>query len=1301
MTTTYTAAGAYSAWQSGNTGPFTIADTAADVVANVGNLESLQFLGKLSSITLTDSGTPTLALSASQWSQDRAVLTDIQGSFSVAIAGLDAYSAASLASYSYVSSVSVVDTENGVRNEIDTLQTLAAKGILGSMTLTDGATTPLAISATQLAADARALAELTGNYSLSVTGVTATNAASVAAQNHVSSVAVSDSSANLAASLDSLEALAAEGKITSITQTDYGVLSLTAAQIAADAGALAKFTFYGLNEIGVSAAAAATVAYQTNVDSIGISDTAANISANIATIETLAHSLKVASITVTDGGTIQVTDSYYNINNNWRAFLTGGYTLSVTGVYYGAIASRLADPHVGTIGVLDTASEISYELDSLELMAKDGKLVSIGFTDSGTPAVSLTVGQVASDADALALLTGSYTLSVTGATAANAASAASASHVSSVSVSDTLADIGANLAALQSLSAQNKLGKVTVTDFGSTLTLNQAQWSAGQSVIPGMAGNYHLVLQGVSVSAALTAATSGHLQSVTIADTAANVAASFDQLQGLTVGGTLTSIALTDSTTPTLTLNAEQLANDARALADITSPYTLATSAGPLTIATLMAESGGSHGLSSLAVADTAAHVSDQLDLLQADVKAGIVTSIALTDGGTPALTINQSQLTTDAQALAAISGPYDLALVVTAANAPNAVSLPKVTSISVNDTAQNISSNIDVLETLVSTGKLTAIIIDNAQPISLTQAQQLSDAGALNLISGGFNFWLQGVSATGAASAASPNDVAWISVSDSAANIMANLASLETLAIGGKLRSITLTDTGTPLLPFTTAQMTADAQAIALIHSPYKVSATGLSVADFNTQIASGKVTAASIADTAAVVFGNLDALSADVATGTLTSIALTDGGVPALAITEAQLTRDAPALGIIVGSYGLDVSQVAAADAVKISAVHNVAEVGVSDSAANVAANLDGLQSLSSTGKLSSLAITDGGSLSVTAAQMVSDGQVINGIAGKYTLTVTDAPLSALSASLVSHASAISVSDSGANISVALDTLQSYAAAGKLRSVTVTDTGFASIPVTAAQLASDSTALKALSGNFIVKIDASGANLTASGVAGSANIAAFTNPVSDYSISVASSGNTVIVTDTGTGRTSTDHLTGITELQFGSQTDIVAQTPGDSAHLNTGNITELYGAVFGRLPDAPGLNYYENELQSNSSLPLTFFAQQFLASPEYANNAAHNYAQTAAGDAQFITDSYQNLLGRAPEAGAVPYYQSIINHFTAGLTPGTAAYTAALATGHAYVLTDFSASAEFLGDVSITAQTPSSSQHWLLLTS
>jgi len=175
-----------------------------------------------------------------------------------------------------------------------------------------------------------------------------------------------------------------------------------------------------------------------------------------------------------------------------------------------------------------------------------------------------------------------------------------------------------------------------------------------------------------------------------------------------------------------------------------------------------------------------------------------------------------------------------------------------------------------------------------------------------------------------------------------------------------------------------------------------------------------------------------------------------------------------------------------------------------------------------------------------------------------------------------------------------------------------------------------------------------------------------------------------------------STDHLSAVSALQFSDVTDIVAATPGNGL-VTTGNITELYGTVFGRLPDVAGLAFYQNYLAANPSTPLVQFAEYFLASPEYTD--AHSYAQSNAGDDQFITASYENLPHRAPDTGAIPYYEKVIDQFTQGLIPGTAAYAAAQTIGHAWVLTYFSASPEFLGDVQVTAQTPSSAQHWLVL--
>ncbi|GEM_PF-873430 len=381
------------------------------------------------------------------------------------------------------------------------------------------------------------------------------------------------------------------------------------------------------------------------------------------------------------------------------------------------------------------------------------------------------------------------------------------------------------------------------------------------------------------------------------------------------------------------------------------------------------------------------------------------------------------------------------------------------------------------------------------------------------------------------------------------------------------------------------------------------------------------------------------------------------------------------------------------------------------VADAAGEVAANLDGLETLAAAGDLSSIVQTDLGSpvgpvappaMTVTAAQFLSDGKALALIDSVYTLIVTGATaMQAESIAGQSHVGSIAVSDTAADIGGQIDQLGALAATGQVTSIAATDAGFAAIAVTSTQFATDHTAFDVMSGNFTVNVTASAANATVEGLTGKGVTVIFSGTAGDYSLTAQGDGIGLTVTDTGTGRTSADSLRGVTAIKFSDFTDIVAQTPGsgEAGHVTTGNVTELYGAVFGRLPDVPGLAYYQAQASAHPDQPLTQFAQQFLASPEYINNPAHNYAQSSAGDAQFITDCYENLLHRAPESGAIPYYQTIINSITANLTPGTAAYAAAQTLGHAYVLTDFSASAEFLQDVQVTAQTPSSAQHWLVL--
>ncbi len=292
----------------------------------------------------------------------------------------------------------------------------------------------------------------------------------------------------------------------------------------------------------------------------------------------------------------------------------------------------------------------------------------------------------------------------------------------------------------------------------------------------------------------------------------------------------------------------------------------------------------------------------------------------------------------------------------------------------------------------------------------------------------------------------------------------------------------------------------------------------------------------------------------------------------------------------------------------------------------------------------------------------------------------------------------SQVAVADSAANLQANLDALQTLAAAGKLASIALTDAGAPTLSPTPAQTTADAAALKTITGSFMLSEDASAANATIAGVAGHADTVIFPGPADGYTITATGDGISFTVSSPG----STDHLSNITALQFSDHTEIVAsQTTVVPGAVSSAQITELYGAVLGRIPDVAGLAYYENYAAGNPSTPFTQFAQWFLSSPEYTGNPAHSYPQTAAGDAQFISDSYENLLHRAPGAGDAAWYQShVIDPMLSGLTPGTAAYGQAELSAHAQVLAYFSQSPEFLGDVTITAQHPADAQHWLVLT-
>ncbi|MHB8271895.1 beta strand repeat-containing protein [Bradyrhizobium sp.] len=225
-------------------GGYKVVDTAANVAAGLAFLAS--DASHIVSITLTDSTTPTLALTATQYSADTAALGKISSAYNLSITGVSAANASTVAGQVHVTSMAVSDTGANVVTNIAALETLATDAQLSSITLTDSTTPTLALTSAQYSADSAVLGKTGNSYNLSIFGVTAANAATVAGAAHVTSITVSDTSANIVTNIAALETLTTGTKLSSITLTDgtTPTFSLTPVQLSNDSAVLQEITSY-------------------------------------------------------------------------------------------------------------------------------------------------------------------------------------------------------------------------------------------------------------------------------------------------------------------------------------------------------------------------------------------------------------------------------------------------------------------------------------------------------------------------------------------------------------------------------------------------------------------------------------------------------------------------------------------------------------------------------------------------------------------------------------------------------------------------------------------------------------------------------------------------------------------------------------------------------------------------------------------------------------------------------------------------------------------------------------------------
>ena len=984
-----------------------IQDTAANISKNLNLLTRLG--SSLDSIHVTDADTHALTMTSTQFGSYAPVLGKIQAQddYRVAVTGANVSEAQTLLANDRVSSIAVADSSAAIAASLDAL---AQNTKLSDISQT-GKLAALSVNYSQLSSDSAAIAKLRGSYSLNVNGVSATNAMQLAQNNsHVTSVSISDTGSAISSNLQNLTALGK--RLTSITLSDASQpLNMSVVQWSSNIGMLSKISGgYSLALTGVSAAKAKSLAADSRVASVAVSDSAAAISAQLDSLHELGDQL--TGITQTDvGRSVSVTATQWTVQSATLDKLGPGAALAVRNATAGQLETIAADTRVSAIGISDSSDNLAAQLDVIQdvIDAHADLAVSARLSGSAT-SISVTAAQYGRDADALAAIGGSYKLAVSNVAAADAQTIGQDGKVATMTVSDTGANLAQELSSLAALGG--KVGSITQSDTGTALDLTIGSWSNYNWVLNKVSGGVRAALSEVSAAGAKSLLNDSRVASVSVSDSAAQISAHLDDLQGM--GTLLTSLDQSDD--GPISVGMSRYGGVSAMLNRVAADYSLAISGATTQEAQNLLNDGDTH-VASVAVADSSANIAAHLDELQAN---GLLTSITQT-GAATALGLTKTQLTDDADVLDKIQGNYSVA--VSDANASDVSTLVANTHVSSMVVTDSASAVIDNLADLKSAGNKVSTIhfLQHPETLALNYAQWTGNQLTLGKIADSYSVTVSGVSASSAASLAADSRVASLSVSDSTARIRSTLDSLQ--ALGSQLSEITVTDSGTPpIMTMTAAQRTSDATALSKIgDGRYTLAITDASVVNAQAMASDDKVVSIVVSDASSNIAGSLDQLNAN---SKLTQLKLTDSTEP-LALSASLYNASTSTLAKLQGSYMLDIQSASVADASALQANNHVQSFALADTASAIGGIITSIAGMS---KISDIRLTgDDAPITLTQTQVTDLSETLDQLQGSYRLNVTGVTLDQLDVMrYTKNVSSIGLSASSQDISENFDRLQ-----------------------------------------------------------------------------------------------------------------------------------------------------------------------------------------------------------------------------------------------------------------------------------
>jgi len=438
-----------------------------------------------------------------------------------------------------------------------------------TITQTDAGTVNLQMTGSLFLQNAGALAKIESGYLVDLTDVDAAKAGVFAGNTAVSTLAVSDTGANLASAWSTLAQLGT--KLAGVTQSDSGTV-LPLSMTDWSNGQTLRGKFASPPTVSISGAAVSQVsglASDSAVESFQVSDTADAISAGLADLAAQTH---LTQIVVSDPSVaLTMSSADYANSTDVLGLINGNYTVALSDVTAADGATLASDPHVSSMDIVDSSSEVSTNFTAL---AGASNLNSITLSDQDAT-ISLSAAQIFASGSTLDKINGSYQLAATGVAMADLADITSIPQVSSVAINDSADNVSANFSDILALG--NNLSSIDLTDGSPVLSLSESDWSSGTTALSNINGTYQVDVTDTVAGDAQTVATDGTVRNVEVSDTASNIAGQWDTLVGLYNGGSgkLTALSLTD--TNPLILTADQQTAGADMIAALLPNETIQT----------------------------------------------------------------------------------------------------------------------------------------------------------------------------------------------------------------------------------------------------------------------------------------------------------------------------------------------------------------------------------------------------------------------------------------------------------------------------------------------------------------------------------------------------------------------------------------------------------------------------------------------------------------------------------------------------------------------------------------------------